>query len=130
MRTVTAVVATAVLALGLAAASAQEVQDATIADPDVHHVVLENDHVRVLEVMAASGYKSPMHSHPPLVIMSCDSARIKMTPRDGEPQIFDLKPGSVVWLDGIEHSWELFVGNLHGFAVEVKGAKPKAAPAE
>jgi quercetin dioxygenase-like cupin family protein len=112
-------------------AQEHEVPDATVVDPEVHHVVLENDHVRVFEVMAAPGHKSPMHSHPPLVLMSCDSARIKMTPAGGETQIFDAKPGTVLWIDGLQHSWELFAGNLDGFAVEPKAAQAgKAAPGE
>ncbi len=93
-------------------------------DPDVHQVVLENEHVRVLEARAAHGYKSPMHSHPPLLLVSIGSARIKATAPDGTKQILDLRPGMVVWRDSsIEHSWELLAGEVHVVAVEVKSAQ-------
>lgn len=112
------------LGVGLAVAVAQKSKDSTIVDPDVHQVVLENDHVRVLEARAAPGYRSPMHTHPPLVLVSLGSARVKFTTPDGQTQIFDIRPGTVLWRDQpIEHSWELLAGNLHVVAVEVKSAQ-------
>ncbi|MGH9803816.1 MAG: hypothetical protein ACRD4D_01490 [Candidatus Acidiferrales bacterium] len=111
--------------LGVAAAlaAAQKPPDAVLIDPDVHHVVLENDHVRVFEARAAAGRKSPMHSHPPLVLVSIGSARVKLTLPGGEKQILDLRPGTVLWLENAEHSWELLAGELHVVAVEVKSAQ-------
>ena len=111
------------LGVGLAPAGAQKSKDSTIVDPDVHQVVLENDHVRVLEARAAHGAKSPMHSHPPMLIVSIGSARVKFTSPEGTTQIVDLRPGMVLWLDGVEHSWELLAGDVHVIAVEVKSAQ-------
>jgi hypothetical protein len=101
---------------------AQKAKDAVIADPDVHNVVMENDHVRVFEARAAHGAKSPMHSHPPLVLVSVGSARVKITSPDAKTSILDLRPGQIIWLDGVEHSWELLAGDLHVVAIEVKSA--------
>ena len=111
------------LGVGLAPAGAQKSKDSTIVDPDVHQVVLENDHVRVLEARAAHGAKSPMHSHPPMLIVSIGSARVKFTSPEGTTQIVDLRPGMVLWLEGVEHSWELLAGDEHVIAVEVKSAQ-------
>ena len=97
--------------------------DAVVIDPDVHHVVMENDHVRVFEARATAGTRSPMHSHPPLVLVSIGSARGKLTLPGGEQQILDLRPGTVIWLENPEHSWELLAGELHVVAVEVKSAR-------
>jgi quercetin dioxygenase-like cupin family protein len=111
--------------IGVASAVPQRAKDATLVDPEVHHVTLENEHVRVLEVRAAPGYTSPMHSHPPLVGISIGSARAELTSRDGQKSIMDLRPGMVFWLDGgAEHTWKLLAGNLHVVAVEVKAARP------
>ncbi len=115
------------LGVGIATATAQKAKDSTIVDPDVHQVVYENDHVRVLEARAAHGAKSPMHSHPPLLIVSIGSARIKFTSPEGKTQILDVRPGSIVWLDGVEHSWELLAGEIHVIAVEVKSAQAAKA---
>lgn len=110
------------LGVGLATALAQKSKDATIVDPDVHHVVLENEYIRVFEAVAAPGRKSPMHTHPPFLLVSLRSARLKMTLPSGDTQIFDLRPGQVLWLEGAEHSWELLGGDVHVIGVEVKAA--------
>lgn len=116
------VVATAMLALASTHVGAQEVQDATIAAPQAHQVVMENDHVRVISALAAPGHKSPMHSHPPLVIISLGTARVALTNADGSQAITDLRPGQVLWSDGGAHEWELLAGEINVIAVEVKAA--------
>jgi hypothetical protein len=113
--------------VGVAAASAQTAPDATIADPDAHQVALENDHVRVLQALARTGAKSPMHSHPPLLVVSLGTARVRFTDPAGKTQISDLRPGTVFWIDGIEHSWEVLAGEVNVVAVEVKAAKAAKA---
>jgi quercetin dioxygenase-like cupin family protein len=109
------------------AARATALQDSTVADPDSHQVVLENEHTRVLQVMAPVGKKSPMHSHPPFLLVSLDTARVRVTYSDGKTQILDLRPGMIVWIDGIEHSWEVLAGKVDIVAVEVKSAKAAQA---
>jgi hypothetical protein len=102
--------------------------DAVAVDPDVHHVLLENDHVRVFDARAAKGRKSPMHSHVPFVFVSLGTARVGMTLADGKSVIFDTYPGQVMWMENVEHSWEILSGEVHVIAVEVKSAQraPKA----
>lgn len=110
-------------------AFAEKVKDATIVDPDVHQVVLENEHVRVLDARVAPGWKSPMHSHPPILLVSIGTGRFKVTSPEGKTQILDFYPGMVFWRDSsIEHSWEMLAGDAHIIAVEVKSAQ--AAPAK
>ena len=117
--------------IGVAAASAQTAPDSTVVDPDVHQVVLENEHVRVLQALAPAGTKSPMHSHPPLLLVSLGTARVRITYPDAKTQNLDLRPGTVFWIDGVEHSWELLAGEVNVVAVEVKSAKAaKAAKAK
>jgi hypothetical protein len=108
-------------------AAAQRARDAVAIDPDVHNVVLENEHVRVFEARASHGRKSPMHTHPSLVLVSVGSARVKLTVPDGKTSILDLKPGQVMWLENPEHSWELLAGDLHVVAIEVKSAQKSPA---
>ena len=86
-------------AFGLVVAWAQKAKDSTIVDPDVHQVVFENDHVRVIDARAAHGWKSAMHSHRPMLVINLGSGRQKVTSPDGKTQIVDLKPGMVVWRD-------------------------------
>jgi hypothetical protein len=112
-----------VSALTLSAQSAQGSRDAVVVDPTHHHVVMENDRVRVFEVQAEPGDKSPMHTHPPVVVISMDTARIRMTTPDGKSSIIDLHPAQVLWFENMEHSWELLAGKIHIMAVEPKPAK-------
>lgn len=114
------------LAVGVATVAAQKSRDAVAVDPDVHHVVFENEHVRVFEALVAPGTMSPMHTHPPMLLVSLASARIKFTLPDGSTQILDLRPGQTLWFDGAEHSWKMLAGTAHVVAVEVKSARPKA----
>jgi quercetin dioxygenase-like cupin family protein len=101
-------------------AQAQGVGDAVAVDPTHHHVILENDRVRVFEAFASPGAKSPMHTHPPFVLVSLGKARMRMTMANGEKVIFDLNPGQVLWMENAEHSWEVLAGQPHVIAVEVK----------
>lgn len=112
-----------------AKAKGQDARDAVALDPTHHHVIMENDHVRIFEVLAAPGDTSPMHTHPPLVLVSLDKARIRMAGPDGSTSILDLNPGSVLWLENVEHTWKLLAGQIHLFAVEVKAARGGIAPA-
>ena len=107
----------------------QDARDAVALDPTHHHVILENDHVRIFEVLAAPGDTSPMHTHPPLVLVSLDKARIRTAGPDGSTSILDLNPGTVLWLENVEHTWKLLAGQIHLFAVEVVAARGGTAPA-
>lgn len=97
--------------------------DAVSVDPTQHHVILENDHVRVVEVLAAPGAMSPMHAHPPTVLISLNKARFRVTEPHGASFIFDLNPAQVLWVDDLKHSWQLLAGQAHVIAVEMKAAR-------
>jgi hypothetical protein len=98
-------------------------RDAVAVDPAHHHVIMENARVRVFEVLAAPGDKSPMHTHQPLVAVSLSKARVRMTTPDGKTSIFDLNPAQVLWMENVEHSWDLLAGQIHLVAVEPKAAR-------
>ena len=127
MSKVLSLIVVATLCLSLAPAAAEEIQDATIAASGAHSVVMENEHVRVISALASAGHNSPMHSHPPAVVISLETARIKLTNSDGTEVILNLRPGTVFWSDGAEHSWELLAGEVNVVAGEVKSAKPAMA---
>lgn len=115
------------LSLGFSA-SAQKAPDAVAADPQVHQVLLENEHVRVFSARASRGATSPMHSHPPFVFIGLDQARLRLTQTDGKHVLNDVHPGLAVWVGAtVNHSWKLLSGNVGVIGVEVKSAQ-KAAP--
>ena len=104
-------------------AVARKANDAVAVDPDAHHVIVENDHVRVFDARAAKGRKTAMHSHVPFVFVSLGTARLSLTLPDGKKSILDTYPGQAMWLENAEHSWELLSGELHVIAVEPKSAQ-------
>lgn len=118
-----------VLMLVAPPALAQSAPDAVAIDPTHHQVVLENDHVRVMQALASPGARSPMHSHPPFVFVSLNRARLRMTAPDGSSSIFDLHPAQVLWMENAAHSWELLSGQGEVIGVEVKAARQGKAPA-
>ena len=72
-----------------------------------------------------------MHSHPPLLLVGIGTGRVKFGYPDGKSQVFDIAPGTILWVDGVEHSWELLSGEVNVVGVEVKAAKAaKAAKAK
>jgi hypothetical protein len=100
---------------------------ATTVDPDAHHVVFENEHVRVIQARASRGWKSAMHSHLPMLVVNLGTGRQKVTYGDGTTQIVDLNPGAVVWQeDAFDHTWELLAGEVDVVLVEVKSANAAA----
>lgn len=107
---------------------AQMPPDAVSVDPVVHNVILENEHIRVFDARASRGAKSPMHSHPPRVLISVGKARFRITSPDGKSSIVDLNPGQVLWWESVQHSWELLAGELHAIGVEIKSAQKPEPP--
>lgn len=62
--------------------------DATVAAPESHLVVFENDHVRVLEVVIPAGTREPEHTHArPSVVTVIEPARIRYF--DGDKLVFE-----------------------------------------
>lgn len=110
-------------------AAAQGSQDAVTADPRHHHVLFENDHVRVFRALASPGARSPMHTHPPFVFVGMGTARLQLATPTATNVIFDIHPEQVLWIDGAEHSWEMVAGQAHVIGVEVKAAKQGTPPA-
>lgn len=119
----------AVVCVCLCSASAfAEVEDAVTVDPDVHRVVLDNEFVRVFDARASKGTRSPMHSHPPMVLISLGKARFRITAPDGTNTLFDFNPGQVIWVPGTRHAWELLAGELHAIGVEIESALAAQPP--
>lgn len=81
-------------------------QDPVKLSPKMYTVLLENEHVRVLEFRCKPGEKEPMHSHPALVAYTLSASKFKSTTRDGKVAEGEAKPGTAVWGDAVTHSWE------------------------
>lgn len=110
------------LLLSASAVEAQRAPDAVAVDPAHHNVLFENEHVRVFRALASPGERSPMHTHPPFVFIGLANARLRLATPTATNVIFDVTPGTVLWMENAEHSWEMLSGQAHIIAVEVKAA--------
>ena len=103
----------------VALVSAQDV----VKVSDTHKVLLENEHVRVMDVHVKPGEKVAMHSHPAGTLYYLSDAKLKITYPDGKTEERDVKAGTAVWIEAVTHAVEN-VGSteLHEVHTELKGA--------
>jgi beta-alanine degradation protein BauB len=110
----------AILALGLGTNMAMA-QDLAKMSPDDVKVIVDNDRVRVLEVLHKPGAKEPMHSHPASVTVPLSAFTMKVTTPDGKTLQRDWKAGEVRWGEAITHAVEnVGTTDQHIIVIELK----------
>ncbi|MGB8542700.1 MAG: hypothetical protein WCD49_13785 [Candidatus Acidiferrales bacterium] len=103
--------------------------DALVAAPVYHRLLLENNHVRVLDVRIAPGQTVPVHTHKWFSVIHVKSAG-DFIRRDGNGKLlFDSrnagpaeKASTIVWTDPLPpHSVENVGGSeIHLVSIELK----------
>lgn len=100
--------------------------DAMVAAPEHHTVVLENEHVRVVETRIPAGDKTPVHTHRWAAIYHT-LAHGHFVRRDGAGKVlFDTRvapsDSATIWMEGLEpHSVEnVGPSDIHVISVEIK----------
>ena len=81
-------------------------QDPVKTDSDKYKVVLENEHVRVLEYRDKPGEKTTMHAHPDFVVLARSAFKRQLTLPGGKTVLREFKPGEVMWTDAHSHIGE------------------------
>lgn len=94
---------------------------AAIVEPEQHLLVLDNEHVRVLDGFGDAGIRSAPHTHPPSVLVSLAKARFRVT-INGKTRIFDFEPATVRWTNHFEHTWEALAGQARVIMIDIKSA--------
>jgi beta-alanine degradation protein BauB len=110
------IVCISILSIGIAFA-----QDPVKVDPAHYKVVFNNPQVRILDARLKPGEKTPMHSHPNLVVYPLTGGTIKSTLPDGKTTTATLKAGQAVWHNAQTHTSEN-VGKteIHSLGIELK----------
>ena len=95
------------------------------ADPakvagNAYKVVLENDHVRLLEVRAKSGTKIPMHAHPAYVAYTVNDMKAEFVDGTGKTRAVEEKAGDTVWSEPETHSVTTQSANARVLVIELK----------
>jgi quercetin dioxygenase-like cupin family protein len=96
-------------------------QDVVQVAPEQFKMLLENEHVRVLEFRMKPGDKQEMHTHPATVHIELTPTKVKITNPDGKAVEVEGKEGETIWVDPVKHTVEN-IGNdeIHGYIVELK----------
>ncbi len=74
--------------------------------PNNYRVLLENDHVRVLEMILRAGEKDEEHSHPAETVYFIKGGKAKIHLPDGQTMEVDLPDGHVMWHEPWTHRVE------------------------
>ena len=106
--------------------------DGLVSSPDNFKLLLENDHVRVLQYTLLPGALDHWHTHPPRVGYVLSGAKIRVTEADGSHTDYDEKTGDIYWGDFSPLHDTLNIGTTPYVAllVEVKGAASPAASSD
>ena len=109
--------------ISVLAARTAQAQDPVKVSPDHFKVLLENEHVRVLDFHSTAGVKIPMHSHPAYISYSISGAgKTKFTSQDGKTTEQPARTGQATWHDPETHASEYEgSGSAHVLLIELKG---------
>jgi len=110
-----------------ACAAAVSAQDVLKVSPATNKVLVENEHVRILQSTFKPGAKEGVHTHPAGWYYVTKGGTLKVSYADGKVEMWKPKAGEQAWMDGeAPHSAEN-VGKttLQYLMVEVKDAPSK-----
>ena len=93
-------------AASCSATSVASAPDPMVTDGDKYHVVLENEHVRVLRYHDKPGDKTRPHHHDEFVLYALSSFRRRLIFPDGAVKERDFKPGDAIWMPEQVHTGE------------------------
>ena len=104
--------------------------DGLVSSPANFKLLLENEHVRVLQYTLPPGALDHWHTHPPRVGYVISGAKMRVTEADGSTHDYDEKTGDNYWADFSALHDTLNIGTTPYIAllVEVKDANAAPAP--
>jgi len=95
--------------------------DAVQIAPPVYKVVLENEHVRVLDTRTGPGDSSEMHIHPNVVGYAISDCTWDLTGPDGTTVLVAVKAGKTVYLDAVDYpAHDVGAIGSHALLIELK----------
>jgi quinol monooxygenase YgiN/quercetin dioxygenase-like cupin family protein len=90
--------------------------------PENYRILLENEHVRVLDFRLARGASESTHEHPRHVAVFLTDVKIRFTLPSGEVRLREAKAGDVAYSEPAAHASEnIGPADAHGILIELKG---------
>ncbi|MGD0159642.1 MAG: cupin domain-containing protein [Candidatus Bathyarchaeia archaeon] len=80
-------------------------QDPLKVAKNVYKFIMENERVRVLDVLFKPNDKAAMHSHPDHLVYVLKGGKLKLT-SSGKTDVLDLKTGQAIFLKAQSHEAE------------------------
>jgi quercetin dioxygenase-like cupin family protein len=114
--------------LAVAAASQVAAQDPLKVAPEMYKLLLENDRVRVMEVVFKPGSKIAKHSHPDHFVYATSAGKLKISNADGTVTDAEIKKGDVMWM-GAQTHWAENTGTTEVRLVVTELKEPAPAKA-
>src|SRR5690349_5789576 len=87
-----------------------EAIDPVAVSPDRYKVLLENDHVRVVEYALGAGERDEWHTHPPKVSWVLGGGKLRITMADSASFEAEEKEGSATWMRDLPRHYARNVG--------------------
>lgn len=95
--------------------------DPVQTNPELYHVVFENERVRVLEYLDHPGDRTAPHAHPDSVMVTLSSFKRRLWSGDRQVEV-EVPAFQARWLDAQEHSgMNIGESTTHSIFVELKG---------
>ena len=95
--------------------------DPTRAAPDNYKLIMENDHVLVLEMTLKAGEKDNQHSHHDETVFFVQGGKVKIHLPDGNAVEAELPDGHVMWHEAWTHTVEnVGTSDIRAIIVESK----------
>ncbi len=104
MKTIKMILMMLLFGLFLSQGTSMYAQDPVKVSSNVYKKVLvENDKVRVLEVVFSPGAKTDWHSHPNHVIYAETSGKIEITDKGKPAKMMDIVAGTAMYMPAVTH---------------------------
>ena len=113
----------------IAGTSAATEVDAVNSSPDKFKVLLDNEHVRVVEYSLLPGERDDWHTHPPKVSYVVAGGKLRITTENRESFLADEQSGTAAWMGSLGSHFAENIGTtpVRILLVEVKAAARVAA---
>ena len=102
------------------AAAPPEPVDPFVISPQYYAVLLDSNHVRVLEYRLPPGRREAMHRHPAYVVYFFQEAKLRATDPDGHSSETAVTPGETLYRDALSHAIEnIGDTDVHALLIEL-----------